>query len=63
MDQILPGLYLGNAESARNLVSLQENKISHILVAGRELKVLYADVCEWGEGEGEGEGEGGGRGR
>lgn len=45
MNEILPGLYLGDADSARDLTALQENKISHILIVGKELRMHYADVC------------------
>ncbi len=49
MNEILPGLYLGDEDSSRDLTVLQENKISHILIVGRELRMHYADVCKEGK--------------
>ncbi len=46
MDQIIPGLFLGNARASKDLASLEENKITHILVVARELKAYHDDVSK-----------------
>ncbi len=44
MDEILPNLFLGNYQSARNLDFLVQKKITHILVVGNELDKHYPGV-------------------
>jgi len=41
MNEILPGLYLGDAASSRDLVLLQSNLITHILVVGSRLQLHF----------------------
>jgi len=40
-DQIIPGLWLGSAQSARNRHLLQRNKISHVLTIMEDPQSLY----------------------
>ena len=40
MNEIIPGLWLGDMEAADELEMLRDNKITHILVAGCNLQKL-----------------------
>jgi hypothetical protein len=44
MDNIEPGLYLGDLFSGRGLELLTKNKITHILVVGMELTKHFPEV-------------------
>jgi len=43
MDNIIPGLYLGDVEASEDLDMLRNNKITHILVAGSGLDKHYPE--------------------
>jgi len=47
MNQILPHLYLGNMFAAKNAALLEQNKISHVLVVGVELRKHFPEKFEY----------------
>ena len=44
MDNIIPGLYLGNSGGSKSEELLKQNKITHILVVGHGLKQHFPSV-------------------
>jgi len=47
MNEILPGLFLGNSEAARNLSLLQSQGITHVLVSAIECKPCFPALFQY----------------